>query len=289
MATRWRCPPESERGRRPRLARVEADELASSRTRARRRSWCQPWCSLSTSSSVASTVWRGSRLEYGSWKTICTSPPRRRRSARCVRVGCERSRPQARIVPAVGRSSPTIILATWSCPSPTPRRWRASRRPGSAESTSSTATSSPKTLRSPSTSRIGSAPAAGATSADHARHRQPAAELLGARTQRTSPPSSSLERGPLLARTRPGRVRAAVDERAGSSGASNAESGPPAGSRASRSAVDVDVGPGGRQRRGVRVQRVAVQQRGACAPPRSDPRTSPPCGRRRRRRARGRG
>ena len=54
----------------------------------------------------AATVWRGSRLEYGSWKTICTSRPRAPPLLAPSAPACERSRPQARIVPAVGALEP---------------------------------------------------------------------------------------------------------------------------------------------------------------------------------------
>ncbi len=74
-------------------------------------------CSRSTSSIACSALWRGSRLEYGSWKTICTSPPRRRRSL-AERDGVERSRPQAVIVPAVGAVRPTSMRATVVLPEP---------------------------------------------------------------------------------------------------------------------------------------------------------------------------
>src|SRR5579864_533900 len=105
---------------------------------------------------VPSTVCRGSRLVYGSWKTIWTSRPRRRRS-RNERAGVERSCPHARIVPAVGRSSPTIIFAIVVLPEPDSPTMASEPPSGSENETSLTATWLPKTLRSPSTSRTASA------------------------------------------------------------------------------------------------------------------------------------
>ena len=49
---------------------------------------------------------------YGSWNTIWTSPPRRRRSA-VVRAGCERSRPHAAIVPLVSLFYSFIRNSDW--------------------------------------------------------------------------------------------------------------------------------------------------------------------------------
>src|SRR5581483_2886617 len=100
-------------------------------------------------------LWRGSRLEYGSWKTICTSDPRLRRSD-ADRAGVERSRPQARIVPAVGLVRPTSIRAIVVLPDPDSPTI-ASEPPACTErSTSSTATTDPKSLRRPVACRIGS-------------------------------------------------------------------------------------------------------------------------------------
>src|SRR5262249_54286446 len=71
------------------------------------------------------------------------------------RAGRERSRPQATMVPEVGRSRPTIIRATVVLPLPDSPTM-ASDRPGSrSKLMSSTATRAPKTLRRLSTDRTG--------------------------------------------------------------------------------------------------------------------------------------
>src|SRR6188508_145286 len=103
----------------------------------------------------ASTVWRGSRLVYGSWNTSCISCERARRSWFDF-AGWVRSRPPNAIVPAVGRSSPTSIRAIVVLPEPDSPT--IARLPPSATSndTPSTATCSPNTLRSAVTRSSGS-------------------------------------------------------------------------------------------------------------------------------------
>ena len=139
----------------------------------RRSSLEPPRCSRSTSSIEACTVCRGSRLEYGSWKTICTSAPRRRRSAP-LRAGVERSRPRARMTPAVGRSRPMIMRATVVLPEPDSPTTASDRPASTRNDTSSTATSGPNSLRRPSTSTTASDPASDMAC------RQGRVDLLGA-------------------------------------------------------------------------------------------------------------
>src|ERR1700722_1773882 len=110
-----------------------------------------------------SAVCRGSRLVYGSWNTIWISLPRRRRS-RADLAGPDRSRPHAVIDPLVGRSRPTIILATVVLPDPDSPTMASDRPGGIANDASSTATRLPNSLRSPVTSRTGAVSAAGSRS-----------------------------------------------------------------------------------------------------------------------------
>ena len=93
---------------------------------------------------------------YGSWNTIWTSRPRRRRS-RSDRAGVDRSCPQARMVPAVGRSRPTIILATVVLPEPDSPTIARDPPSGSENETSSTAVRGPNSLRRALTSSTDSA------------------------------------------------------------------------------------------------------------------------------------
>src|SRR5688572_11035403 len=104
----------------------------------------------------ASTVWRGSRLVYGSWNTSCISCERALRSLFDL-AGCVRSCPANVIVPAVRRSSPTSMRAIVVLPEPDSPT--IARLPPSATSneTSSTATCSPKALHNPATLSSGSA------------------------------------------------------------------------------------------------------------------------------------
>src|SRR5712692_5269020 len=247
IATRWRCPPDSARGSARACRSSRPTSPASSAILTRRRSRGQPWCSRSTSSIVCSTVCRGSRLVYGSWKTICTSRPRRRRS-RVVRAGVERSCPQARMVPALGRSRPTIILAIVVLPEPDSPTIASEPPSGSENDTSSTATVLPKSLRSPSTMSTGSAM--------HG-HLQPAPKLLGAH----APGDTTVE----LDEGRPGlaafvpHMRAAGRERALVRRRLERREGP---SRYRKQAVGCVLDARARRREGgrVRVQGIAVEE-----------------------------
>src|SRR5436305_8002550 len=109
---------------------------------------------------AASAVCRRSRLVYGSWKTICTSRPRRRRSLADL-TGRDRSCPQAVMVPRVGRSRPTIIRAMVVFPEPDSPTMASDRPGGRTNEMSSTATRAPNSLRSPATSRTGAPPLSG--------------------------------------------------------------------------------------------------------------------------------
>src|SRR5262249_39564600 len=82
-------------------------------------------------------------------------PPRRSLAAR---AGRDRSRPQALIVPAVGRSSPTIIRAMVVLPEPDSPTIASDLAGGTVKVTPSTATRSPNSLRSPLTSSTGRPP-----------------------------------------------------------------------------------------------------------------------------------
>ena len=118
IATRWRWPPDSAPGQRAELPLVEADQLG----RARRR---VPGAVASTSRGAAAAPRRSASHPSGAGRGWSTGPGRRSaprgRAAGArlpMRAGVERSRPQARIVPAVGRSRPTIIRATVVLPEP---------------------------------------------------------------------------------------------------------------------------------------------------------------------------
>src|SRR5207247_2562081 len=69
--------------------------------------------------------------------------------------GRDRSCPQAVMVPLVGRSRPTIIRAIVVLPEPDSPTMATDRPGGRRNDTSSTATRSPNSLRSPSASRMG--------------------------------------------------------------------------------------------------------------------------------------
>src|SRR4051794_26394930 len=250
IATRWRWPPLSAPGRARSWRSSRPTRSPSSAARRRRTSFAVPgrW-SRSTSSIACSALWRGSRLEYGSWKTICTSLPRRRRSfAHPRRV--EPARPPAVIVPAVGAVSPTSIRATVVLPDPDSPTI-ASDPPGATErSTPSTARTSPKTLRSPLAASTGSA-------MGH--------HLLGGAVEQLRGADAAHEPAVERLDRRPGRaagvddVRAARRERAAVRRLERADR--PAGDRRQAAHRGVDRGPRGRERRGVGMQRAVVQVR----------------------------
>ena len=198
-----------------------------------------------------SAVWRGSRLVYGSWNTICTSRPRRRRSA-ADRAGRDRSRPQAVIDPAVGRSSPTIIRAIVVLPDPDSPTMAIEPASATRNDTSSTATRSPNSLRSEVTSRTGVTARSALAGADG----QASPRSSRARTHRDRPPSSSVISGSPARqsswRAAPGRERALVGRRLERGQRAAGDGQQPVGRLR-------DVGAGRRERRGVRVQRVVVQ------------------------------
>jgi hypothetical protein len=146
IATRCRCPPDSALGGTARCRSSRPTSPASSATRSRRRSAVQPWWMRSTSSIAVSALCRGSRLVYGSWKTICTSRPRCRRLP-AARAGVLRSLPQALICPLVGRSRPMIILAIVVLPEPDSPTIASDSPSPTVNDTSSTATRSPNSLR----------------------------------------------------------------------------------------------------------------------------------------------
>src|SRR4029077_10254868 len=74
-----------------------------------------------------------------------------------LRAGWDRSRPQARMVPAVGRSRPTIMRAMVVLPEPDSPTIASDPRSGITNDASWTAVTSPNVLVSPATSRTASA------------------------------------------------------------------------------------------------------------------------------------
>src|SRR5580698_5796090 len=199
-----------------------------------------------------SAVCRGSRLVYGSWKTIWISPPRRRRS-RADRAGLDRSRPHAVIVPLVGRSRPTIIRAIVVLPDPDSPTIASERPGGIANETSSTATRLPNSLRSPVTSRTGAVPSAGSRS--DMSSRQVPAQLDGP----AAPRQAAVEFGQLRNRRQTGRlgVRAPGRERALTRRGLERRQRP-AGNGAQPARLLGDLRPRSRQRGGVGMQRIAM-------------------------------
>src|SRR5438445_467499 len=180
-----------------------------------------------------------------SCRTTARSRLRLRRS-RAERGGADRSLPQARMVPAVGRSSPTTIRATVVFPEPDSPTIASDPPSGTANSTSSTATSGPNSLRSPCTARTGSAKDACL---------QPPPELPGAHASRQAPvqldqgglPGPAYVLGVRTSRGERALVRRSLERRQGASG----DGGQPVGGR-------VDVRPGRGQGGGVGMQRSVV-------------------------------
>src|SRR5580692_9578208 len=201
-----------------------------------------------------SAVCRGSRLVYGSWKTIWISPPRRRRS-RADRAGLDRSRPHAVIVPLVGRSRPTIIRAIVVLPDPDSPTIASDRPGGIANETLSTATRLPNSLRSPIASRTGAV--LPAPSCSDMSSLQVPAQLAGPAASR----HAAVELGQLRNRRQAGRlrVRAPGRERA-LTGRRLERRQRPAGDSAQPARLLRDLRPGRRERRGIGMQRIAVQQ-----------------------------
>ena len=196
---------------------------------------------------ASNPLWRGSRLAYGSWKTIWISLPRRLRSA-CDVDGRERSWPQAWIVPDVGVTRPMIILAIVVLPDPD----------------SPTMASEPPAAISNETSSTTSPIAVPFRQANHLEELDPRATTASvprsssARTHRTSPSSSrsivgrfSEHSGCACAqRSANAQPQRRFERRSG-----------PARNGVEPSGHAVDVGTGGDETGGIRVQRVVVQQR----------------------------
>ena len=162
---------------------------------------------------ASSAVCRGSRLVYGSWNTICTSPPRRRRS-RADRAGRDRSAPQAMIVPLVGRSSPTIIRAMVVLPEPDSPTIAIDRPAGDGEARRRPRQRGCRTPcaggRRPARARSSQARSASGTGASGIRHRQLSTQLSCPDTTRQAAVESGQVRYASPARI--ARVRAARRE-----------------------------------------------------------------------------
>ena len=186
---------------------------ASSSTRAAALGLLEPpRCSRSTSSSARATVWRGSRLEYGSWKTIWTSRAAAAALARRPRPGVERSRPQARIVPAVG--------ALQADEHPGDRRLARARLADDGERAARPRRGTRRRRRRPARRTPCAGPRPRGPASGMARLRRVPCDRLGhapcsssARRQRTSPPSSR-RAAVRLAAARPARSRQRGRERA---------------------------------------------------------------------------
>ena len=223
---------------------------------ARARPSTPPRCRRSTSSIACAALWRGSRLEYGSWKTIWTSRRGARRSLGAERAGVERSRPQAVIVPAVGAVEADDH----------PRDGRLARA-GLADDRQRAALGHREVdvVDGDDVAELLAQPAGlehrlrhGASDRRGSPRQRPRSSR--ARRQRTSPPSSASSGGRAARQASCARAQRGANAQPG--GASNADTGRP-GIAASRCAVAVDVGRARRERRGVRVQRVVVEQASA--------------------------
>ncbi len=196
-------------------------------------------------------LWRGSRLEYGSWKTICTSRPRARRSL---------GRPgRMRAVAAAGPDAcrrwaapgPRSCGRWWSCPTPTRPRSPASRRRGIANDD---VVDRRRPRRTSWSARRPPGPA------QPCRHQRSAGPRSSLGPQAAHPAAGHLGRWPgSLADSGPAHAGSAGRTRS-RRGASKAETGRP-GMAASRCRGGVDAGPGAGQRGRVGVQRIVVQER----------------------------
>ena len=113
-----------------RVLRVRARRVRSSSfdaLRAAVAACSAPWI-RSGSPTMSRTVMRGLSDAYGSWKTICISPPQRR-AARARLIGRDARAVEDCTEPDVGSMSRSSSAPASTCRSPTRRRGRASRPP----------------------------------------------------------------------------------------------------------------------------------------------------------------
>ena len=142
-ATRCRCPPDSCAGRR-RAWSINRTMSSASAVRCRRSALGTPR-TFSPYSTFWATVMCGNSAY--SWKTVLTS---RRRAGSAVT-----STPPSLIVPAVGWSNPAIMRSTVVLPEPDGPRIANNSPSPTARFAPSTATSSPKSFRTPISSICG--------------------------------------------------------------------------------------------------------------------------------------
>ena len=112
--TRWRCPPDSSCGYRRACTGDSPTTSSSSRTRWRRSARVPMWLTRSGSAMLAPARHFGSSDAVGSWKTIWSWV----RSARYPPSFASSARPRNRIVPDVGRMSPTMARPSVVLPLP---------------------------------------------------------------------------------------------------------------------------------------------------------------------------